>query len=55
MLLENRAREAPIHAVIRLGIKHGTKAKRAQTVLFASNVLSFFEGAELFLHAVGPN
>ncbi len=55
MLPDNRAQEVPIHAVVGLGIKHGTKAKRAQTVLFASNVLSFFEGAELFLHVVGPN
>ncbi len=42
-------------AVIGLGIKHDTKANRAQTVMLASNVLSFSEGAELFLHVVGPN
>ena len=55
MLPEDRAQEVLMPAVIGLGIKHGTKAKRARTMLFASNRLSFFEGAELFLHAVGPN
>ena len=55
MLPEDRAQEVFMPAVIGLGIKHGTKAKRAQTVMLASNVLSFFEGAELFLHVVGPN
>ena len=55
MLPEDRAQEVPMPAVIGLGIKHDTKANRVQTVMLTSIVLSFSEGAELFLHVVGPN
>ncbi len=38
MLPEDRAQEVFMPAVIGLGIKHGTKAKRAQTVMLASPI-----------------